>query len=197
MSTEHTLDQLIAKVKNEAIDAANKEANQIIDEANVKAEQILQSAMSKKSQILEEAKSDSEDLLNKGQLALHQAARDVEISLKNDLLQLFKSVLESEIASAFTTDVYSEIIKKIVDTLGERVDISLPEETEDQLLAAISKKVTTANTTLKILKKEKLLSGISIAHNGEGWSYDISAKEISELLSKHLSVKWVTLLNKD
>ena len=195
--SDNTLDGLIAKVKSEAIDAAEKEANQIIENAKKKAEQLLKNAEIDKVQLLDDAKTQADASLSKGKIALTQAARDVQIAVKNDLLKLFKSVLDAEVKGAFSADVYSNVITKIVATLGENIDIALPSDTEDRIVASVRKQVAESDKTVHILKKEQLLSGLSVTKTDEGWSYDITSEEVSELLSRHLNHKWVKLLSGD
>ncbi|WP_299364348.1 hypothetical protein [Winogradskyella sp.] len=192
--SEHTLDGLIAKVKSEAIEASEKEAKQIIDDAKQKAQNIVTEAEAQKETLLNDAQTKAEALVDKGKVALNQAARDVEISVKNDIQKLFKLVLEAEVKEAFTPDLYTTVISKIMDSLGSNVAIDLPADTEDQLVKTIQKKVAVSKATPQILKKEQLLSGLSVTKTDEGWSYDITAEEVSELLSQHLSQKWVELL---
>lgn len=192
--SEQTLDGLIARVKSEAIEAAEKEAKQILDDAEQKVQQLLVNAKSEKEAILSDAEKDAKAIVEKGKIALNQAARDVHISVKNDIQKLFKSVLESEVKNAFTPELYGTLITRVMDSLGSNVAISLPAETEDKLLQAIQNKVATSKTTPDILKKENLLSGFSISKTDEGWSYEITAEEIADLLNKHLSPKWTELL---
>jgi vacuolar-type H+-ATPase subunit E/Vma4 len=194
--SEHTLDGLIAKVKSEAIDTAEKEANQIIDNAKAKAKEIVTNAEAKKAELIKDATSESKAILDKGKVALYQASRDVQVTVKNDLLQLFKSVLETEVETAFSSDLYNTIITKVIDTLGTNIVITLPEQTEDLLIKTIQNKIAASKNTINIIKKEQLLSGLSVTKTDEGWSYDITAKEISEVLSQHLSQRWLELLNK-
>jgi len=193
--SEQTLDGLIAKVKSEAIDTAEKEAKQIIDDAKHKAKQLLQNAENDKAQLLTDAKTQANALVDKGKIALNQAARDVQISVKNDIQQLFKSVLETEVASAFTPELYSTVITKVIDSLGSNVAITLPNNLDGQIVKDIQKKVTTSKDTVALIKSEQLLSGLSVTKTDEGWSYDITAEEVSDLLNQHLSPKWVELLN--
>jgi hypothetical protein len=47
-----------------------------------------------------------------------------------------------------------------------------------------------------VIKNDKLLSGLSISKVDEGWSYDITAEAISDLLSQHLSQKWIDILKR-
>ncbi|WP_299526843.1 hypothetical protein [Winogradskyella sp.] len=192
--SEQTLDGLIAKVKSEAIEASEKEAKQIIDDAKQKAKQIVSEAETEKEALLNDAQTKAEALVDKGKVALNQAARDVQISVKNDIQKLFKSILEDEVKDAFTPDLYTTVISKVMDSLGNNVAIALPADTEDQLIKAIQKKVALSGTAPQIIKKEQLLSGLSVTKTDEGWSYDITAEEVSELLSQHLSQKWVEVL---
>jgi V/A-type H+-transporting ATPase subunit E len=192
--SEQTLDGLIARVKSEAIEAAEKEAKQILDDAEQKAQELLVNAKSEKEAMLLDAEKDAKAIVEKGKTALDQAARDVQISVKNDIQQLFKLVLESEVKNAFTPELYSTLITKITDSLGSNVAISLPAETEDNVIQSIQNKVATSKTTPDILKKNNLLSGFSISKTDEGWSYEITTEEIADLLNQHLSPKWVELL---
>lgn len=195
--SDNTLDELIAKVKSEAIDSAEKESQQIIDAAKKKANQLLKNAQAEKTQLLNDAKTEADATIAKGEIALKQAARDVHISVKNDLLKLFKGVLETEVKATFTTDLYSAVITKVIDTVGSNVKLSLPSDIEDQMVTAIQQKVAQSKDTVQILKSEELFSGLSVNKIDEGWSYDITAEEVSDLLSQHLSQKWVAILNKD
>ena len=193
--SDNTLDELIAKVKSEAIDSAEKDAQRIIEEAKQKAKQVLKNAEAEKEQMLVDAKTEADAMLNKGKLALQQAARDVDIAVKNDLLKVFKTVLESEVSASFTPDIYASVINKVIDTVGKNIAIALPAELEEQLIDAIRKKVTGSDDGVKISKDEQLFSGLSVTKTDEGWSYDITAEEVSELISQNLNRKWVDILN--
>ncbi len=195
--SDSSLNELIEKVKSEAIDMAEKEAQQIIKNAQEEAQNHIKQAKDKKTQLLEEAQTQAEATIHKGEIALKQAARDVQLSVKNDLQKLFKSVLATEIKAAFTPELYASVITKLMDNLGSNVDIALPNDLQDEVIAAIQKKITEANQSATIVKKQQLFSGLSVTKTDEGWSYDITAEEVSELLNQHLSAKWVQLLNKE
>ncbi|MEO1031382.1 MAG: hypothetical protein AAFX55_08250 [Bacteroidota bacterium] len=193
--SEQTLDGLIAKVKSEAIEASENEAKQIIDDAKQKAQQLLSNAEAERETLLANAKAQAEALVEKGKIALNQASRDVQIGVKNDIQKLFKLALEANIKDAFTPDLYSSIITHVMNSLGSNIAIALPADMEDQLLKSIQKKVATSQTIPEIIKKEQLLSGLSVTKTDEGWSYDITAEEITSLLSQQLSQKWIEFLN--
>jgi F0F1-type ATP synthase membrane subunit b/b' len=193
--SEQKLDALIAKVKSEAIEAAEKEAKEIINDAKQKAKQGLANAEAEKIKLLNNAHIEAKAIMNKGEIALKQAARDLQISIKNDLLKLLKSVLEAEVEGTFTADLYSKIILQITESVGNNTEISLPETTKTEIVDAIRKNVAASKNTVDIIKSKQLFSGLSITKKDEGWRYDITAEEITNLLSKHLSKKWLVLLN--
>jgi V/A-type H+-transporting ATPase subunit E len=197
--SDHSLDTFIAKVKSEAIDKAEKEAARILQDAKDKAQLLLDNANAEKDEILAHAKTEAKAIQHKGTIALQQAARDLHIAIKNDLLKLFESVLETKIKKSFTKDkeFYTSIIDKVLDSMGSSVQISLPEDLQDKLVAAIRKKVTKSDKTVHIIQDKKLLSGLSITKTDEGWSYDITAEDIAALLSQHLSQKWIDTLKEE
>lgn len=192
--SEHTLDALIAKIKSEAIEASEKEAKKIVEDAKQKAQQIITKAETDKKILIANAEKQAEGLIEKGKIALNQAARDVQILVKNDIHKLLKAVLEVQVKEAFTEDLYTNVILKLMDNLGETTVIALPSDLADQMVKSIQKRVAESKSTEKIIKKNDLLSGLSVINTDEGWSYDITAEEVAGLLSQHLSPKWAKLL---
>ena len=194
--SDKTLDQLIAQLKSEAIDTAEKEAQQIIDKAKTEAQQILNSAKEEREQILSESKKEADDIISKGESALKQSARDLNVSIKNDLLELFKAVLEKEIEKTFTSEMMISVVEKVVNTVGKDVTLKLPADMEQNVVDAIQKQVQTSGSSISILRDRELFSGLSIFKNEEGWSYQITPQEVAELLNTFLSKKWIEILNR-
>mgnify|MGYP003562731847 CR=1 FL=1 len=195
--SEHNLKGLIAKVKAEAIEKADKEAQELISQAQQQAAKIVKKAEQERKEILEKANATSEEIQSKGVIALKQAARDVHLSIKSDLIELFKSVLEANIEEAFSKEVYVAVIKEFTKALKGNLSISLPEELEDQLVNSIRQEVAQNSSAATVIKDKNLLSGLSVRQTDEGWSYDMTAEEISELLNSNLSQRWMTILNSD
>jgi V/A-type H+-transporting ATPase subunit E len=194
--SEKSLDQLIAKVKSEAIDKAEQEAKDIIDKAKKAAAQITADARVEEEEIRRAAEKEADELVKKGKIALQQAARDVQITVKNNLLNVFKAVLKNKVKTAFSPDVYTEAVRVVISNMGNHLEINLPGDLEDELVEAIRDEAAQNDTTVKILKDDQLVSGLSIHKTEEGWTYDISGEEVSDLLGQHLSQKWLEILNK-
>ncbi|MBK7409931.1 MAG: hypothetical protein IPJ40_18925 [Saprospirales bacterium] len=95
--SDKTLDKLISSLKSEAIDAAERESNKILEEARSQAQKILKGAEEKRAQMLMDAEKELQATMSNGESALRQAARDLNIDVRNHLLKLFELVLEKEI----------------------------------------------------------------------------------------------------
>ncbi len=107
---------------------------------------------------------------------------------------MFNAVFKNNIEASFTPELYTEIVKLVVTKIGENTRIELPESISDKVVESIRKQVKDSKIALEVIKNDKLLSGLSISKVDEGWSYDITAEAISDLLSQHLSQKWIDIL---
>ncbi|RKN79676.1 hypothetical protein [Ulvibacterium marinum] len=195
--SEKTLDKLIATLKSEAIKAADNEAMDIVEKARAQAQKIIKDAEAKKEELLEDAKKEAQATLNKGEGALKQAARDLTVSVRNDLLKLLGAVLEREIETALTPDLLEEAVLKVIENVGSGVTLKLPENAEAKLVDRIQKRLQTSDTLASISKDATILNGFSITKTDQGWSYHISSEEVAELLNVHLSPKWVQILKNE
>lgn len=191
--SEKSLDQLIASLKSEAIEAAEKESNEILEAARSQAQKIVEEAKEKKEQILTDAENEAQATIQKGESALRQAARDLYIALRNDVLQLFNSALEKEIHAAFTPDLLKSAVVKVIENIGSDVELKLPEEFAQELSDYIHKSLQSSEP-VSIIKEDSNLKELTITKTDQGWSYQISPEEIAGLLQAHLIGKWADIL---
>jgi F0F1-type ATP synthase membrane subunit b/b' len=193
--SDKTLDKLIAQLKSEAIDSAEKASQKIVEDAKVKAQTIIKNAEDERLQMLSEAKKEAQDTISKGESALKQAARDLNVTVKNDLLKLFKAVFENEVEKSFSSDLIKTAVLKVIDTIGSDLEVKLPETMKQELVDAIRKQIQASDNSIAILKDKNLLNGLSITKTDQGWSYQITPEEVTELLTSNLSEKWINILN--
>lgn len=192
--SENTLDKLIATLKSEAIDAAEKEAAQILDKARAQAQKIIKNAEEKRAALLNNAEKEAQATLIKGEGALKQAARDLTVQVRNDLLKMLKVALENEVEINFTPDLIENAILKVIGNVGSGTTLKLPEEMEAKLAEKIRKRLQELDNLDAISTDTTLLKGFVISKTDQGWSYRISPEEVAELLNEHLSPKWVAML---
>lgn len=188
--SDKNLEQLIASIKTEAIDKAEKEAEKILGDAKLKAQALMKEAEQAKEEIVRNAKKDSADMMNKGKVALQQASRDLVLSLQNDLLNMFKTALESEIKSGFKADAIKSIILAVVESMGKGSKVDLPPETYRELSSFIQSK----SSEIEFSEDKSLSSGIKITKTKEGWSYGVNPESVTEALLPLLNPTWVDIL---
>lgn len=194
--SEKNLEELIATLKTEAIEAADKEAEKILAKARDKAQAILDEAEVTKTELLQHAEAEAKATLEKGESALRQAARDLSVSLRNDLLTLFKGVLERDVVSAFSPELMEKAVLKILENVGSGVSVKLPGNMEAELADQIQKRLQASGELASIDRDATLINGFAISRAEEGWTYHVSPEEVTELLHAYLSPKWIAILNK-
>ncbi len=195
--SDQNLEKLIASLKSEAIDAAEKKSTEIVEAAQLEAKKIIQEAEAKKERILLNADKEAKAIIEKGESALRQAARDLNISVRMELIQLLGAVLEKEVSKSFTPDLIKTSVLKIIENIGTQIELKLPPDLEQELATYVHHQLQISNDLASITKENKYLKQLSVKKTDEGWSYQISPEVISELLQSHLIDKWAKLLNKE
>ena len=195
--SDKTLDQLIASLKAEAIDTAEKESEKILEKAKLQAKQIVQAAEEKRSNLLSEAEQEAQAILSKGENALRQAGRDYSISVRNELLNVFQAVLEDEIRKEFTPDLLKTAIVKVIENISSDVELSLSEDFSKELADYIHNRLKSSEKLVSIIEDNSVLNGFSITQKSQGWSYTISPEEVAEALKNQLNNNWKNILKKE
>ncbi|NND04842.1 MAG: hypothetical protein HKN87_00560 [Saprospiraceae bacterium] len=195
--SEKTLDNLINRLKTEAIEKAEQEAGKVVDDARREADTLIRDAEAQKGKILDEARIEAEAIVRKGVRALQQASRDVCISVQNDLLTILGHVLSEEINRTFTTELIRSTVVQVVENVGRPSKINLPTSVMEELGDFIRQRLQQTDEMLTVSRDERLLKGFTIARTDLGWKYEISPEEVSDLLFAHLTPTWTNVLKKD
>jgi hypothetical protein len=146
--------------------------------------------------MLQQAEAAAKATREKGESALRQAARDLSVSVRNDLLTLLKSVLEREVEGAFSPRLMEEAVLKILENVGSGATLELPGDLETQLADQVRKRLQASGEAVDISRDSSLVSGFAISKADEGWTYRVTPEEVTELLYTYLSPKWIEILKK-
>ena len=180
---EISVQDLLDKINKEGTEAALKEKDRIITEAKKEADQIVSEAKASAEKIVSDANQKAEDTVKQGEVSLSQAARNVVLNLREEMLALLSKVLNENVKRTIKADDYIAIIKEALNlTSGENPTVEL----SSMLFKSTAEKLTTEikndvkeNTTLK--------SGFRLTLKDGKAYYDFTDKEILDLLSKYLS----------
>jgi len=186
------LESLIAKIKQDGIEEAERVSKDIIKKAKAEAEAIIKEAKAKAKTIEEQARTSAAKLESNSQDALKQASRDLILTLKVEMVALFDKILKQKCGEALSPEFMAELITKIADKWKTSGDIAwevLVSETDkekiEKLLIASLKKE--AKATLEIKVSKAIDKGFRIGIKGEDLHYDFTDQSIVEALKEFLN----------
>ena len=192
--SEQSLDLIIERLKREAIDKAEEKSASLLADAQAEADRIRVEAEEQKKAMLQQAEKEAREIVEKGKSALQVAARDLSLSVRNDLLGMLRATLHKEVEESFGPDLMKAVITRLIDQLGSEVTFSLPADQKEELARFIQKKFQASAASFLLLERGDSSKGISINKTDKGWSFDISPEQVAEALLPHLNPRWASIL---
>lgn len=186
---KENLEGIVAKLKEQGINAGEAEKQRIIEDAKKQAEAIISDAEAQKRTIIDEANSKAEQAEKNGKTALKQASRDMIEATKVSVLKYMESIFGGLTESLFTQDQYlQELTKAVVTSIEGNKTVSVPADTLKAMETFITKEglkeqvelKPLANNDAKIVVQSKDKSGVQFV---------LSDSDIQQAM--------FTLLNKD
>ena len=197
---EIQLQELIDKIKNDGVDAAETEADAILKSAKDEAEKIISNAKAEADKIMLNAKAENERMVKSSEDAIRQAGRNLLISFRESVAKELNAVVGEAVSAAYSSENLAQLIVKVVENWvskpdAEDISVILSaddlKELEQTLLSSLKDKML-KGVTLK--SNDSLDGGFRIAVNESGAYYDYSAEAVVEMVSNYLSPKVTALL---
>lgn len=186
------LQHLLNKIRTEAVDEAEQQAADLIGQAEQKAAVIVQEARKQAEQHMKDAEQDAARFETRSQESIRQAARDVLISLRQEIDKELGALVKSMVNAALEP-------APLTDLLGKAVEAYLASTTQDSLEVVLSPAdhKTLADTFMKsfgdkvkgglILGADAgILKGFHISASGEEGYHDFSNEALADALSSFL-----------
>lgn len=192
---------LIEKIQQEGIKAAEEKAGEIENQAKRRAEEIIKAAEKEAKKLIENAKNEIEKMEKSSKASLEQAGRDLLISLRQELDAMLERVIASEVRQEFKPDELNKIIagliKEMSGTREGNIVVSLKEDDLRKLERDFLQKLADEVKKGITLKSVGEISGGFIISYDDGKShFDFSDKGIAEYLSLHLKPALAEMLKK-
>ena len=197
---EIQLQELIDKIKKEAVEAAEAEAASIRKTAMADAEKIVADAQVQADKILAGAKTETERMTKSGEDAIRQAGRNLLLSFRESVARELRAVVGENVDAVYSSEAFAGLILHAVESWTQKPeaeDITVFLNSEDlaklekSLLAALKQKLS-AGVTLK--PGDTLDGGFRIAVQDGRVYYDYSAEAVVDMLSGYLSPRVTALL---
>lgn len=192
------LKELLETIKKDGVDQADKKAAEIIAEAEKKAASIVAEAEKRAQDLKNAAEKEADNFKQTSDAAIKQAGRDLIITLKGKVEELFSNLLTREIQGAMDNELLKSAITTLVKSWKEGEDLSvLLNEKDQQALASYfqDKLAAEMQKGLEIKPFRNLEAGFRVSQKDGGAFYDFSDKEITQVLARFLNPRIAELLN--
>lgn len=185
---------LIEKINQEGIRAAQEKAQNIEAAAQQKADDILAHARLEAEKIIAAAQERISREDEKEKALLAQAGRDVLLSLRTEINAMLERTMVSEIRQTLTPDVISGLLSDVVRnySAGESSDITVFVKKEDLEILEKNFLQRLREQTKKtiILRPAKEISGGFTISFDQGKScYDFTDKALADYIGSYLKPK--------
>ncbi len=120
---EQQIQDLIASIKKDGIEEAEKQSKKIIEDAKAQAASIIKKAESDRDELIALAKKDIELERSSSEAAIKQAARDVSLSLKKSIEKEFSNILNSALEESLHGEVLVKVLEGVIKAEVQNKDV--------------------------------------------------------------------------
>lgn len=194
------LQELIDKIKKDGVSSAEAAAAQITADAEKKAASIVEEAQKKSDDMIKNARAEIARLEKASEDAVTQACRNMLITFRDSLIAELDSLIQSEAAKAYSSDLMKTLIPETVKAWSKNADASelsviLSEKDlkslENELKAALKAEIAKG---LEIKPDSTLSAGFRIGVNNGAAFYDYSAESVADLFSAYLNPRVAAIM---
>jgi V/A-type H+/Na+-transporting ATPase subunit E len=184
--------EIIEKIKREAVDEARAEAASLLADAETSRQQILSAAEKEARLIVEQARLDAKRTQEAGNAALQQAARTLIRAFRGEIEKLLAETVRSEVQGAYDEATLKRVLPIVLEAWADKdsddLTVLLPETELENIRiwakAHLNKKLA-AGIELKPIKGCK--AGFRIMEKDGTAYYDFSAEAVAEMLAAYLN----------
>jgi len=192
--------ELIEKIKSEGVKPAEEEAARIIQEAEKKADEIRAQAHKDATQMIAKAKSESTRFEQSGKQALKQAGRNLILSLKSQITDLFDALLVDSVQQNLTEEVLQEAILTMLKSWDEKnlsdLEVLLSPQDLEKIEDVLRKKLSAElKKGVEIKPLPEISAGFRITMKDGSVYYNFSDQGLAEILAEYLNPKLAVILN--
>jgi len=191
---------LIEKINQEGIRAAEEKAKKIQEEAQASAEGTLSKAKKEADKLIQDAKQQIAKMDEKENALLAQAGRDLLILLRKEIDALLERIMVSEIQKALDPEAMYKIIADLIKNLAtekSEIIIALSKDDSEALGAYFFTRLKEqAKATITLRPQQDIRAGFSISFDAGKSCFDFSDKALADYIGSYLKPKLNEILQK-
>jgi V/A-type H+-transporting ATPase subunit E len=191
---------LIKKIQEEGIQAAQDKAKEIELEAKRKAEAILQKAKLEAEKIISEANEKISRMEQSAKVSIQQAGRDSLLSLRQEIDAILTRLIQSSISQALSPSemakIIIELVKKFASHGKEDVLVLLKKEDLEKMEKEfLSRLKDEAKKEIVLKSAQDIAGGFIISFDSGKSHFDFTDKALAEHMSSFLKPQLSKMLN--
>lgn len=193
-----SIQELLEKINQEGIQAAEDKAQQIENSARQHAESLLTQA----KDLVDKTNQDAKDKLlkfeEKQKALLVQAARDLLLSLRKEINIMLDKVILLEVEKTLTPENLSRILIALTKEHLEKKDIVITLKKED--LVGLEEHILVklkdeAKKGITLKSSSEIKGGFVISFDKDKSHFDFTDKALAEYIASHIKPKLNEILN--
>lgn len=188
-----SIKELIEKINQEGIQAAQEKARQIQEEAQKKAEEILVKARSEAEKIISGARKSAQEITEQQKVLMRQAGRDFLLVLRQEINAMLERLILAEVKESLTSESLFRILSMLIkhkSTAEEEIIVFLNPEDLAHLQAGFLKKLKEEVKREIILRPSgEIRAGFVISYDAGKSQFDFSDKALAEYIATFLKPK--------
>jgi len=190
---------LIDRIREEGVKAAEDKAAAIEEEARKKARRIIGDAEAEAGKMLGEVREAISRSEESSRASLKQAARDVMIGLKKEILSSLNKITLSHVHKTLTIEETGKLIIHILKECKAKdkggVIVSLKKEDAEKLAGVFMSELSDELKKSFVLKpSEDIRGGFTISYDHGKSYYDFTDKELAEYIGSYIRPKLSEIL---
>ncbi len=190
------LQELIERINQEGVEAADNKGKEIVSAAEEKAEKIVSEAQKQAENLAKNAESDAKKLQENAEKAIQQSFRNIMLSLQDEIRKYFDRIFTAEIGDSLTPEKLGEVIitvgKICADQISGDADVKVmvsPDDAKKLADSLIERFKEETGKGLKINPVPGIDAGFMVSFDGGESSYDFTDQGLKQLLSTYISAQ--------
>ncbi len=201
-NSKTNLNDLIQKIQSEGIGEAERKSEEIIKDARRAASEILKKAGLDAAAITKEAEENIRKKESISKMALEQAARDIILSIRTSLAEIFNSLIKKEYQNVLSGKTLETVLVKIIEgwqknEMGDTgIELLLSEPDRDNLFEGfLSKLKEEIKSGIELKVHPDIEGGFRIGMKDSHVYYDFTDEAIADVLAEYLNPRFYDFID--
>lgn len=193
----NNIQDLINKIKAEGFEEAQKNAAVLDAEARKKAEAIIRDAEAKAEHIVSDAKEAAAKFDLATRAALEQAARNVLLTLRQDIVELLKRLIAEDVGTALSGDKLAELVGVVAKNVAVAAEVALnPSDIELLKKDCLVKLQQEAKKGITFSARRDRARGLTVSFDEGRSCFDLTENALVDYFAAFVSDEVVKIIKK-